>query len=162
MARTILLTGAFGWLLVAVAGLGVALAGRNALLAALPPLAIDADALGGALTVIAVAALGVGAGHAGVVVGLGRGNRWARSAGVLLASVMSVVFLALAATAAASAVRESPLVLVLGGAGLAAALAASLRAHGGPPRRRSEVRIGHLNDQGPVLPCHRTPRGPVV
>ena len=28
MARTILLTGAFGWLLVAVAGLGVALAGR--------------------------------------------------------------------------------------------------------------------------------------
>ena len=58
------------------------------------------------------------------MVGLGRGNRWARSAGVLLASVMSVVFLALAATAAASAVRESPLALVLGGAGLAAALAA--------------------------------------
>ena len=124
MARTILRIGAIGWLVLAIAGLGVALAGRDALLAALPPLAIDADALGGALTVIAVAALGIGAAHAGVVVGLGRGSRWARSAGVLLASVMSVVFLALAATAAASAVRESPFALVLGGACVVAALAA--------------------------------------
>ena len=124
MARTILLIGAVCWLVVAVAGLGVALVGRDALLAALPPLAIDADALGGALTVIAVAALGVAAAHAAVLVGLGRGRRWARSAGVLLASVMSVVFLALAATAAASAVRESPLALVLGGACVAAAFAA--------------------------------------
>lgn len=124
MARTVLLIGAIGWLVVAIAGLGVALAGRNALLAALPPLAIDADALGGALMVIAVAALGVGAAHAGVVVGLGRGNRWARSAGVLLASVLAVAFLALAATAAASALRESPLALVLSGACVATAVAA--------------------------------------
>lgn len=124
MARTILLIGAAGWLVVAIAGLAVALAGRNALLAALPPLAIDADALGGALTVIAAAALGVGAAHAGVVVGLGRGHRWARSAGVLLASVLAVAFLALAATAAASALRESPLALVLGGACVATASAA--------------------------------------
>lgn len=124
MARTILLIGAIGWLVVAIAGLGVAIAGRDTLMAALPPLAIDADALGGALTVVAVGALGIGAAHAGVVVGLGRGIRWARSAGVLLASVMSVVFLAIAATAAASAVRESPLALLLGGACVAAALAA--------------------------------------
>jgi len=124
MARTILFVGAVGWLVVAAAGLGVALAGRHALLAALPPLAIDADALGGALTVIAVAGLGVAVAHAGVLFGLRRGRRWARSAGVLLASVMSVVFLALAATAAASAVRESTLALVLGGACIAAALAA--------------------------------------
>jgi len=120
----ILLIGAIGWLAVAIAGLGVALVGRDALLAALPPLAIDADALGGALTVIAAAGLGVAAGHAGVVVGLGRDSRWARSAGVLLALVMSVAFLALAATAAASALRESPLALALGGACIAAALAA--------------------------------------
>ena len=124
MARTILLIGSIGWFAIGIAGLGAAIAGRSALLAALPPLAIDADALGGALTVIAVAALGVAAAHAGVVVGLGRGSRWARSAGVLLASVMSVAFLALAATAAASALRESPLALVLGGACIAAALAA--------------------------------------
>ena len=124
MARTVLLIGTIVWLVVAVAGLGVALVGRHALLASLPPLAIDADALGGALTVIAVAALGIGTAHAGVVVGLGRGSRWARSAGVLLASVMAVAFLALAATAAASALRESPAAVVLGGAFLAAALAA--------------------------------------
>lgn len=124
MARTILLIGAIGWLVVAIAGIGVALFGRHALLAALPPLAIDADALGGALTVIAVAALGVAAAHAGVVVGLGRRRRWARSAGVLLASVMSVVFLALGATAVASALRESLLALALAGASVAAALAA--------------------------------------
>ena len=124
MARTILLIGAIGWLVVAIAGLGVALVGRDALLAALPPLAIDADALGGALTGIAVAGLGVAAAHVAVVAGLGRGNRWARSAGVLLASVMSVAFLALSATAAASALRESLLALGLGGASIAAALAA--------------------------------------
>ena len=82
MARTILFVGAVGWLVVAAAGLGVALAGRHALLAALPPLAIDADALGGALTVIAVAGLGVAVAHAGVLFGLRRGRRWARSAGV--------------------------------------------------------------------------------
>ena len=124
MVRMVLLIGTIGWLVVAIACLGVALAGRNALLAALPPLAIDADALGGALTVIAVAALGVGAAHAGVVVGLGRGRRWARSAGVLLASVLAVAFFAIAATAAASALRESPLALVLGGACIATAVAA--------------------------------------
>ena len=124
MARTILLIGSIGWFAIAIGGLGVALAGRNALLAALPPLAIDADALGGALTVIAVLAIGITAAHAGVVVGLERGHRWARSVGVLLASVMAVAFLALAATAAASALRESPLALMLGGACIAAAVAA--------------------------------------
>jgi hypothetical protein len=124
MARTILLIAAIGWLVAAVAGLSVALAGRDALLAALPPLAIDADALGGALTVVAVACLGIGAAHVGVVVGLGRDRRWARSAGVLLASVLAVCFLALAATAAASALRESSLALALGAACVAAASAA--------------------------------------
>jgi len=124
MARTILLIGTIGWLATGLAGLGVALAGPNALLAALPPLAIDADALGGALTVMAIASLGVAAAHAGIVVGLGRDRRWARSAGVLLASVLAVCFLALAATAAASALRESSLALVLGGACVAAAAAA--------------------------------------
>lgn len=124
MARTILFIGAVAWLLVALVGLGVAIVGRDALLAALPPLAIDADAVGGALTVMAVASLGIGAGHAAIVVGMGSGLGWARSAGVLLASVLAVAFLALAAAAAASALRESPIALVLGGACVAAASAA--------------------------------------
>lgn len=125
MARTVLRVGAVAWILLAIAGLGVALTGRNALLAALPPLAIDADALGGAVTVMAVASLTIGVAHAGIVVGLGRDLRWAPSGGVLLASVLAVGFLGLAAAAVASALRESPVAPVLGGAAVAAAVIAT-------------------------------------
>ena len=124
MARTILVVGAVAWLVVAVVALGVAITGRDALLAVLPPLAIDAEALGGALTVVAIASLAIGAAHVGVVVGVARGARRARSAGVLLASVLSAAFLGLAAAAAASALRESALALALAGACVAAAAAA--------------------------------------
>ena len=78
----------------------------TALLDALPPVAIDADALGGLAAFMAAGSLVVAVAHAGVAVGLARDVRWARSAGVLLASALAVTFLALAATAAASAVRE--------------------------------------------------------
>ncbi len=124
MARTILFVGAVAWLVVAFGALVVAIAGRDALVAVLPPLAIDADALGGALTVMAVASLAIGTAHAAIVASLARGARRARSAGVLLASVLSVAFLGLSAAAAASALRESPLALVLAGACVAAAAAA--------------------------------------
>lgn len=107
MARRTLLTGAVAWLVVACACLVAAVAGRTALLDALPPLAIDADALGGVLAVLAAGSSVVGLAHAAVVGGLARDRRWARSAGVLLASVLAVTFLALAATAAASAIREA-------------------------------------------------------
>ena len=124
MARTILFVGAVAWLMVALVTLGAAVLGREALIAALPPLAIDADALGGALTVIAVASLVIGAAQAGIVAGISRDRHRARSAGVLLASVLAAGFLGLAATAAASALREPPLAPVLAGACLAAAAAA--------------------------------------
>lgn len=122
MARTVLRVGAVAWTLLAIGAFGVALTGRDALLAGLPPLAIDADALGGALTVMAVACLAIGAAHAGIVLGLGRGLRWAQSAGLLLASVLAMAFLALAAAAVASALRESSVAPMLGAA---AALAAA-------------------------------------
>ena len=125
MARTVLCVGAVAWILLAIAGFGVAFAGRNALVAALPPLAIDAEALGGALTVMAVAFLAIGVAHVGVVIGLGRDVRWARSGGVLLASVLAVTFLGLAAAAVASALRESPVAPLLGGAAAVAALTAT-------------------------------------
>ena len=124
MARTILVIGAVAWLVVALVGLGAAMLGRDALIAALPPLAIDAEALGGALTVIAVAAMLIGAAHVGVVSGLRRDLRRARSAGVLLASILAVGFLGLAATAAASALRQPLLAPLLVAACLAAAAAA--------------------------------------
>lgn len=106
MARRTLFVGAMAWLLLACAGLVAAVAGRAALLEALPPVAIDADALGGLLAFMAAGSLVVAGAHAAVAAGLARDRRWARSAGVLLASLLSVTFLALAATAATSAIRE--------------------------------------------------------
>lgn len=123
MARRTLLVGAVAWLALAGAGLVAAIAGRTALLEALPPLAIDADALGGVLAVMSAGAIAVGLAHAAVLAGLARDRRWARSAGVLLASVMAVTFLALAATAAASALRETT-ALILSAAAVSAALVA--------------------------------------
>lgn len=123
MARRTLLAGTLAWLALAGAGLVAAIAGRAAIMEALPPLAIDADALGGLLAVIATGAIVVGLAHAAVLAGLARDRRWARSAGVLLASVLAVTFLALAATAAASALRETA-ALILSVASVSAALVA--------------------------------------
>jgi hypothetical protein len=124
VARTVFRLGAVAWVLLALAGFVVALAGRNALLAALPPLAIDAEALGGAVTVMAVGSLALGVAHAGIAVGLGRDQRWAQSGGLLLASVLAVAFLGLATAAVASAVRESPAAPILAAAAAAAAATA--------------------------------------
>lgn len=125
MARRTLFIGAVAWLVLALAGMAVALVGRSALIEALPPLAIDADALGGALAGIAAAALAIALTHVGVVAGLTADSRWARSAGVLLASALAVAFLALAATAVASALREPTSAPMLAGGALGSVLAAS-------------------------------------
>lgn len=122
VARRVLLAGAVGWLLVAIAGMGVAIAGVDTLRGLLPPLAIDADALGGAITAVAVALLAVGGAHVAVL--LGDERRWAVSAGALLASVLSVALLALAAAAVASAARESAQAWPLLAAGVLASLVA--------------------------------------
>ena len=124
MARTVLGGGAVAWLVVGAAGIVLAAAGRDWMIAVLPPLAIDADALGGALAAIASVLILVGAAHLAVMVGLRRGWRSALSAGALLASVLSVVCLALAAAAASSALREPAYALGLVGAGVAAVVAA--------------------------------------
>jgi hypothetical protein len=124
VARTVLAVGAVAWLIVGVAGIAIAVAGREWMIGILPPLAIDADALGGALAAMASALGLVGIAHLGVVVGLSRRWRSALSAGVLLASVLSAACLALAAAAISSAVREPTYVLGLVGAAAAAVVAA--------------------------------------
>jgi hypothetical protein len=126
VVRRTLLVATAAWLAIAVAGLVVAAIGREALLAALPPLAIDADALGGAVAVIAAAALLVGLAHGLILAGLGRHARWARSAGVLLASVLSVAFLGLAATAVTSALREAVQAPALAGGAVGAGVVAAV------------------------------------
>ncbi len=122
VARRVLLVGAVAWLLAAITGIGVAVGAAEALRALLPPLAIDADALGGAISAVAGAFLAVGGAHVAVLIGDGR--RWAISAGALLSSVLSIASLALAAAALASAARISALAWPLLGGGLLAGLVA--------------------------------------
>lgn len=126
MVRRTLLIATAAWLVLAVAGLFVAAFGRDALLASLPPLAIDADAVGGAVAVIATASLMIGMTHGGILAGLARDAPWARSAGVLLASVLAVAFLALAATAVTSALRETAQAPALVGGAVGAGVVAAV------------------------------------
>jgi uncharacterized membrane protein len=125
VARRVLVLGAAVWILLGAGGLLLAAVGTDNLLARLPPLAIDADALGGAITAVGFALAATGVTHVVVLIGLRRGRRWASSAGALLASVLAIVSLALAATAFSSAVRESAYALPLVGAGSLATLAAA-------------------------------------
>lgn len=124
MARTVFLAGAGAWLVLAALGLGISLFGRQRILAALPPLIIDADAIGGALTAIAVAAFAIAAFHAVIAAGLARDRRWARTTGILTASTLAIGFLATSAALAASAVRETALAAPLAAGASVAALAA--------------------------------------
>ena len=123
MARIILLFGAALWSLAGVAALGLAMAGIGTLSAALPPLEIDDEALGGAVTVVGMVLLGVGVVHA--VIGVGLSNDWraARSAGILLCAMLAVALLGSAAAAVASLVRTPDQAAALGAGAIAAALA---------------------------------------
>ena len=125
VARRFLLAATIGWLAVAATALLAAVAGRDSLLAALPPLAIDADALGGALTAVAVGAGAIGALHAWLVGALAGRDRRPRTVGVIHAGLLAAVFVALAAAAAASAIRETALAAWLW-LGCAAAAAAAI------------------------------------
>lgn len=124
MARAILLAGAIIWSLGSIAAAAIALIGVDALLRLLPPLAIDADAVRGAVTAVAV---GLGAAavlHVGVVAGLRRGGHRARSLAILLAGVFTALCVALAAAAFVSAAAEPSSVLALVLAGIVASLTA--------------------------------------
>lgn len=107
MARRVLIVGAAAWLALGLVAIALAIAGTGSLLALLPPLAIDAEALGGALLAMGLALVVIGVGHIVVLAGLRRRQRWAMSAAALLASVLAVVSLGLAATAASSAMRQA-------------------------------------------------------
>lgn len=121
MTRTVLVIGAAVWLVIGFGGLGLAVVGRQWLLSSLPPLAIDADALGGALVAVAMVVMAIGLAHLGVLIGLARGWRRVRSAGALLASVLAAVLVGLVAAAVSSALREVAYALPLAvGAALAA------------------------------------------
>lgn len=113
MARTILIAAAVAWLLAGIVGLGLAAMGTDWLRSRLPPLAIDVEALGGALTAMALGLIVLSGAHIAVVAGLRRERRWACSAGVLLALVLAAASFGLAAAAISSAAREAGYALPL-------------------------------------------------
>ena len=123
MARAILTVGAIGWSIGCLAAIGVAIVGVERLVALLPPLQVDTEAVRGAVTAVAGGfALAVVA-HLVVLTGLRRRQRRAWSAGILLSALLAATFVALAAAAFTSAVVEPAAALPLVMAGLAAAIA---------------------------------------
>jgi hypothetical protein len=118
---------AFGvaWTVAGVAAATLGLAAASWLVDRLPPLAIDAQAVGGAATAVGVGLLIIGLAHLSVVVGLGGGRRWAPAAGLLLCGTLTAMLVASAAAAVTSAVRapENGLLLLAVGAGLLASAA---------------------------------------
>lgn len=124
MARTILRVGAAAWLLAGAAGLGLAAIGTQWLIGVLPPLAIGADALAGAVGTISAAVLMVGLVHVAVLVGL-RSSSWGHSAAILLAAFLATALLTLAAAAIVSAVTQPEAAPALIGSGVAALLVAA-------------------------------------
>ncbi len=124
MARAILLAGAIIWSLGGLAAGGIALIGVEMLLRLLPPLSIDADAVRGAITVVAVGLGVAGLVHVSVVAGLRTGRHRARSIAILLAAVFTALCVALAAAAFVSAAAEPSSAPALVSAGIGAGLTA--------------------------------------
>ena len=124
MARAILGIGAGAWSVGCIAAVAVAIVGVERLMALLPPLQVDADAVRGAVIAVAVG-LGLGAAvHLAVLAGLRAQRHRAWSAGILLAALLAATFVALSAAAFTSAVAGSAPVAPVAVAGIAAALIA--------------------------------------
>jgi hypothetical protein len=124
VVRTILSIASAVWILAGLAGLAVAAVGTEAVQSALPPLAIDRSALGGAITAVALGIIGVGILHVAVLAGIRLRWRGALASGALLAAMMAALATASGAAAVASAVRAPDGAALLGLAALGASLAA--------------------------------------
>lgn len=124
MGRAVLAVGAVMWGIAAVAAALVTVFGVDRLLALLPPLAVDADAVGGAALAVSLA-LAIAAGtHLAILVALGRGVRLAWTAGLLLCGLGVAVTIGLTGTAFASAAAEPSMAVPLVAAGVASLVAA--------------------------------------
>lgn len=124
MARSLLLAASAAWIAAGAAGVGVGTVGATTLQRILPPLAIDLDALRGAVTAVSLGVLAIGAAHAAVIAGLRGGGRRARSAALLLSGVLSALLVALAAASATTAVTTPASALLFGAAALGALVGA--------------------------------------
>jgi hypothetical protein len=122
VARAILLVASVVWLVAGIVGVGLAAWGTEAIEASLPPLAIDTEALRGAILAVGVSLIGLAGVHAVVLLGLRARARWALTGGVLLAGLLTMLCLALGAAAITSAVAEPAQAVPLMAAGAAMGL----------------------------------------
>jgi hypothetical protein len=123
VGRAVLAAGAAIWGIAAVAAALVAIFGVDRLLALLPPLAIDADAVGGAALAVSLALALAAAAHLAILLALQRGLRLAWTAGLLLCGLGVAVTIGLMGSAFASAAAEPSMALPLVAAGAAALVA---------------------------------------
>jgi Ca2+/H+ antiporter len=121
VARAILGIGAAAWSIGCLVAVAVALVGVERLIELLPPLQVDTDAVRGAVVAAAVALALLAGAHLLVIGGLRAGRRRARSAGILLAALLTAILVALAAAAFTSAAAGSGQVVILAIAGIGAA-----------------------------------------
>lgn len=124
MARAILGIGAVAWSVGCIAAILVAIVGVERLMALLPPLQVDAEAVRGAVMAVAVGLALAAVAHLAVLAGLRANRRRAWSAGILLAALLAATFVALAAAAFTSAVAGSAPLVMVGAGGVAAAIVA--------------------------------------
>jgi hypothetical protein len=122
VAVAILLAGAVAWSAVGLAAVSLGTLAAEWLHSQLPPLVIDAAALGGGVTAMGVGLVVVGVTHGVVRAGLRRGHRWGLAAAVLLTGVMAVGLLTLAAASVSSAFALPASALALSAAGALAAV----------------------------------------
>lgn len=120
MARAILGIGAAAWSTGCLVAIVVEVLGVERLMALLPPLQVDVDAVRGAVVAAAVVFAFVAAAHLVVVGGLRGGRRRAWSAGILLAALLTAILVALAAAAFTSVVAGTGEAVALTIAGVGA------------------------------------------
>jgi hypothetical protein len=106
------------WGIAALAAGLVAAFGVERLLAMLPPLAVDADAVGGAIVAVSLALAIAAAAHLGVLLALNRGLRVAWTAGLLLSGLGVAVTIGLMGSAFASAAAQPSAAIPLVAAGM--------------------------------------------
>lgn len=123
MGPAVLAVGAVIWGLAALAAGLVAAFGVERLLAMLPPLAIDADAVGGAIVAVGLALAIAAAAHVGVLLAVRRGLRVGWTAGLLLCGLGVAVSIGLMGSAFASAAANPASAVPLVAAGGACLIA---------------------------------------
>lgn len=101
-------------LLAGLAGVALALIDPQLVRDRLSDLAIDAAAVGGAMTTLGAVVGVIGAAHLVVAGGLRRGARWSLSAGIGLSIALAAICVAGAAAALVTAVSSPPLLIGLG------------------------------------------------